>query len=308
LAPMGALGAADAGGAGGGGSCASALGPGERPGYLGRIVPAVLGRLEERRRRLPLSRLEAMTAPAGRPSFGAAVRAPGMSLVAEVKRASPSKGPIRPGLQVGALVQAYEAAGARAVSVLTEEDHFLGSLDDLRVAAEYTGLPLLRKDFIVDPYQVHEARVWGASAVLLIAVLLDDRLLRSLAGLAQDLGLDVLLEVHDQRDMARALEIEGAIIGVNNRDLHTFEVSLETTLRLAGAVPRERPLVGESGIRGHGDVERLASSGVDAVLVGEGILRNADVEAAIRALMYPLPLVAQRPIGDRSDTLGKEAG
>ncbi len=154
-----------------------------------------------------------------------------------MKRASPSKGPIRPDLEVGSIVKAYEAAGARAVSVLTEQDHFGGSLDDLRAAAASTGLPLLRKDFIVDAYQVHEARVFGASAVLLIAALLDDAELLDLAGLANHLGLDVLLEVHDATEMTRALAVDGAIIGVNNRDLRTFAVSLETTERLAGSGP-----------------------------------------------------------------------
>jgi indole-3-glycerol phosphate synthase len=227
-----------------------------------------------------------------------------VSLIAEVKRASPSKGPIRPDLEVDQIVKAYKAAGARAISVLTEQDHFHGSLDDLRTAAASTRLPLLRKDFIVEAYQVHEARVFGASAVLLIAALLDDAELRCLSGLANDLGLDVLLEVHDATEMARALAVDGVIIGVNNRDLRTFAVSLETTERLAGYVPSGRLLVGESGIRDHSDVERLASFGVDAVLVGESIVRNADVGAAIEALMCPPVQVLERPVGN---VLDKEA-
>jgi indole-3-glycerol phosphate synthase len=265
--------------------------------YLDRIVPAVLQRLEERKRRLPPAELVMMTWPEPRPSFAAALRAPGVSLIAEVKRASPSKGPLRPDLEVGPLVKAYEAAGARAVSVLTEQDHFRGSLDDLHAAAANTALPLLRKDFVVDPYQVHEARAFGASAVLLIAALLSDEQLAGLAGLAKDLGLDVLLEVHDEAEMGRALWVEGTIIGVNNRDLRTFDVSLETTVRLAGMVPGDRLLVGESGIRGHDDVERLASCGVDAVLVGESILSGGDAGVAAAALMVPVPPVAARPIG-----------
>jgi len=265
--------------------------------YLDRIVPAVVRRIEERKARLTEARLAAMPGPAGRPSFAAAVGAPGVSLIAEVKRASPSKGPIRPALDVGEIVQAYEANGARAVSVLTEEDHFRGSLDDLRSAAADTGLPLLRKDFIVDGYQIYEARVWGASAVLLIAALLSDDRLHYLTGLAFDLGLDVLLEVHDAAELARALSFDGVVIGVNNRDLRSFEVSLETTLELAGRVPAERLLVGESGIRGRTDVEMLAACGVDAVLVGETILRDADVGQAVRSLMDPVPVVATRPVG-----------
>jgi len=265
--------------------------------YLDRIVPAVVRRIEERKARLTEARLAAMPGPAGRPSFAAAVGAPGVSLIAEVKRASPSKGPIRPALDVGEIVQAYEVNGARAVSVLTEEDHFNGSLDDLRSAAANTGLPLLRKDFIVDGYQIYEARVWGASAVLLIAALLSDDRLHDLTGLAFDLGLDVLLEVHDAAELARALSFDGVVIGVNNRDLRSFEVSLETTLELAGRVPAERLLVGESGIRGRTDVEMLAACGVDAVLVGETILRDADVGQAVRSLMDPVPVVATRPVG-----------
>lgn len=265
--------------------------------YLDRIMPGVLNRLDERKRRVPEEELATMPGIGARPSFVAAIGAPGVSLIAEVKRASPSKGAIRPDLDVGEVVRAYEAAGARAVSVLTEELHFQGSLDDLTVAAAHTGLPLLRKDFIVDPYQIHEARVRGASAVLLIAALLPDEGLRALAGLAFDLGLDVLLEVHDAGEMARALSVEGTVIGVNNRDLRTFSVSLETTARLAGLVPPGRLVVGESGIATHADVERLAALGVDAVLVGESLVRPTDVAEAVHALMDPVPRVGERPAG-----------
>ena len=268
------------------------------PTYLDRIVPAVLRRLEERRHRLPEAELAGMAAAGPRPSFAEAVGAPGVSLIAEVKRASPSKGAIRPGLDVGQVVRTYETSGARAISVLTEQDHFRGSLDDLRAAAECTGLPLLRKDFVVDAYQIHEARVFGASAVLLIAALLADDHLHRLAGLAFDLGLDVLLEVHDAAETARALQVPGAVVGVNNRDLRTFDVSLDTTAALAGLVPRDRLLVGESGIGTHADVTRLAACGVDAVLVGESILRSADMGAAIRSLLDPLPVVTERRVDD----------
>ncbi len=267
------------------------------PTYLDRIVPAVLRRLEERKRRVSQTELEALPGPGSRPSFADALRAPGVSLIAEVKRASPSKGPIRPDLDVGPIVKAYEASGARAVSVLTEQDHFKGSLDDLRAAAANTGLPLLRKDFIVDAYQIHEARAFGASAVLLIAALLDDEQVSRLAGLANDLGLDVLLEVHDAAELGRALSVDRVIIGVNNRDLRTFGVALDTTVRLAGLVAGDKLLVGESGIRNHDDVARLASCGVDAVLVGESILSSSDVGVAIAALMLPVPPVVARRIG-----------
>lgn len=253
--------------------------------YLDRIVPSVLNRLEERKQARSLAVLENLPGPEDRPSFTEAVRAPGMSLIAEVKRASPSKGPIRPLLEVEEIVGAYERGGARALSVLTEEDYFRGGLDDLRRAVLASALPVLRKDFVVDPYQVQEARLFGASAVLLIAGLLPDRHLEELAGLAGSLGLDVLLEVHDREELKRALAVETAVIGINNRDLRTFEVSLETTVRLASLVPPERVVVGESGISTRADVERLEAYGVDGVLVGEGLLRASDVEAATRTLL-----------------------
>ena len=253
--------------------------------YLERILPRVTSRLEERRAQRSLEALASMNATEARPSFAEAIGAEGVSVIAEVKRASPSKGPIRPDLEVGPLVADYEAAGAQAVSVLTEEDFFLGSLDDLGQAAASTSLPLLRKDFIVDEYQLREAKVYGASAVLLIAALLDDESLGLLAATAEELGLDVLLEVHDAAEMKRALAVDKAVIGINNRDLRTFEVSLETTERLAGLVPAGRLLVSESGIRTRADVERVARAGVDAVLVGESLLRGENPGAAIRSLL-----------------------
>ena len=275
---------------------------GREPNYLDRIVPSVLRRLDERKSRVPLAALRDLVADrcetgVARPSFSAALAWPGLSLIAEVKRASPSKGPIRPNLDVADIVTAYQAAGARAISVLTEQDHFGGSLHDLHTAAEHTALPLLRKDFILDEYQIYEARAHGASAVLLITWLLDDARLAELAALAFHLGLDVLLEVHDAVEMERALDLDGVVVGINNRDLRSFTVSLDTTLRLAGLVPAGRLLVAESGIRERGEIERLASCGVDAVLVGETILRGPDVQSAVRALMDPVPAVAARSKG-----------
>lgn len=270
-----------------------------RTGVTGRscldaIVPDVRRRLAERKASVRQAELEEMSPPSVRPSFAEALRSPGISVIAEVKRLSPSKGPLRPDLDVASLVAAYQAGGAAAVSVLTESDHFGGSLDDLREAASSTRLPLLRKDFIIDPYQVHEARAFGASAVLLIAALLDDQAMRRLSALSGELGLDVLLEVHDRRDMARALRLEDVIIGINNRDLRTFDVSLETSVHLADLVTAGTLLVSESGIKDRADVERLASAGVDAVLVGESLLREQAVAAAVAALARPVP-VAARP-------------
>ncbi len=181
------------------------------------------------------------------------------------------------------------------MSVLTEEEHFSGSPDDLRAASAVTRLPLLRKDFILDEYQIHEARAWGADAVLLIAALLPDEVLHRLARLAIELGLDVLLEVHDRPEMLRALPLQEVIIGINNRDLRTFAVSVETTLGLAGLVPPQRLVVSESGIWTHADIVRLAACGVNGVLVGESLLRNPDVGTAVAELMRPVPAVARRP-------------
>lgn len=261
--------------------------------YLDAILPDVRRRLAERKSRVPQADVEKMSAPGLRRSFAEALGAAGVSVIAEVKRFSPSKGAILPDLDVGSLVAAYEAGGAAAISVLTEGDHFGGSLADMHRAAASTGLPLLHKDFILDAYQVYEARAHGASAVLLIAAILDDPTMRALSALAANLGLDVLLEVHDEREIARALDVDRAVIGINNRDLRTFEVSLETSLRLAGLVPAGRLLVSESGIKDRGDLEELASAGVDAVLVGESLLREGTA-AAVSALAHPALVVAPR--------------
>jgi len=276
----------------------------DRPDYLERIVPAVRRRLDERRALTSLTQPTVSGRSQSRRSLAQALSKPGISLIAEVKRASPSKGPIRPDLQVVELVRAYEAAGARAVSVLTEQDFFGGSLEDLRLAVASTGLPVLRKDFIFDEYQVYEAEAYGASAILLIAALLDDACLGRLAESAAARGLDVLLEVHDAAELERALAVEGAIIGVNNRDLRTFEVSLETTVGLAAAIPKGRLLVSESGIRDRHDVERLAGSGVDAVLVGESLLVTEDAGEAVRGLIGNAPAVAPRS----KETTGAQEG
>lgn len=253
--------------------------------YLDRILPAVRRGVERRRRAVPLGVLRNRPRPVQRASFSEGLALPGMSLIAEVKRASPSKGPIRPDLDVRALVGEYERAGARAISVLTEEDFFRGSLADLREAAAATALPLLRKDFILDEYQVYEARDAGASAVLLIAAALTDEELERLVALAGDLDLDVLLEVHDQTEAVRAAVYPGVVIGINNRDLRTFSVSLQTTVDVARVLPSDRLLVGESGIATGEDVLLMAAAGVDAILVGETLLRSPDTKRTVDALL-----------------------
>ncbi|MEW6581171.1 MAG: indole-3-glycerol phosphate synthase TrpC [Actinomycetota bacterium] len=254
--------------------------------FLDEIIERTEGDLERRMREAPLETLEARLGPAnrGRP-FSEALVAEGISLIAEMKRASPSKGPIRPGASVTEVVRAYEAAGAAACSVLTEGPYFQGSLDDLAEAREACSLPLLRKDFIVHPYQLVEARLAGADAVLLIVAALDRERLESLMHDAHDLGLDCLVEVHDEEEIGVAIEAGAEVIGINNRDLHSFDVDLGTTFRLLPDVPAGTVVVAESGIATRADVQELEDAGVDAILVGESLMRAPDPVEAIRALL-----------------------
>jgi indole-3-glycerol phosphate synthase len=240
----------------------------------------------------PLQQLQSRGGPEQRPSFFDAIERPGVSLIAEVKRASPSRGPIRQDLDVADVVKRYEAAGASAISVLTEEDHFRGSLADLAVAVEATRLPVLRKDFVIDEYQLHEACVLGASAVLLIASILRPEELSALGGTAANLGLDVLVEVHDEEELERALGLDRAVVGINNRDLATLRVDLETTFRLICRVPPERLVVSESGIRSVEDFSRICAAGVDGVLIGEHLVASGDVETTVRELLSQPPSVS----------------
>jgi indole-3-glycerol phosphate synthase len=226
--------------------------------------------------------------------FAAALRTPGVSLIAEAKKASPSKGLIREDFDAVALAREYEANGAAAISVLTDEHFFQGSLDYLSAVRRNVGLPVLRKDFVLDPYQVYEARAAGADAVLLIVAALDDgdrsaeRSRHSLAALhrlVQQLGMTALVEVHDEAELERALRVGPQVVGVNNRNLHTFEVDLETTARLRALIPADVVLVSESGVHTHDDVARLAAIGADAMLVGEALVRAADVGHKVRQLV-----------------------
>jgi indole-3-glycerol phosphate synthase len=217
--------------------------------------------------------------------FRAALSRPDrVAVIAECKRRSPGAGEIRPGLDPAELTRGYARAGASALSVLTDADYFGGSLEDLATAKRATSLPALRKDFTIDPLQVIEARAGGADAVLLIVRILSDAMLARLHAEATSLGMDVLVEVHDRRELARALDIHPGIIGINNRDLATFRTDLGTTLELLEDVPDGVLVVSESGIRGVDDVARLADHGVDAVLVGETLLRAADPERATREM------------------------
>ena len=256
------------------------------PGVLASIVRskrAEVAALRGSRRALEAS-LDAAPDPRG---FRAALAGGNhVALIAECKRRSPGAGDIRPGLDPVVLTRGYERAGARALSVLTDGTYFGGSLDDLRSVREGTGLPVLRKDFTVDPLQLVEARAAGADAVLLIVRILSDDDLSAFHAEALSLGLDVLVEVHDGEELERAVTLGADLVGINNRDLSTFTTDLETTVRLLDDVPDDVVLVSESGIRTPGDVARLGEAGVDAILVGETLLRAGDPEATAGTLAH----------------------
>ncbi len=257
------------------------------------ILKRILLRKEEeiRARRQDVS-MEALarrveTAPAARPFAGAIVRRLEQGLpavIAEIKKASPSKGVLREDFQVAEIAVSYEQGGATCLSVLTDRDFFQGHEDFLRQARAACALPVLRKDFIIDPYQVYEARVIGADCILLIAAALDDAALSGLSRLAAQLGMDVLVEVHDRGELERVLSLDLTLIGINNRDLRSFETRLETTLDLLPLIPPERIVVTESGILGHEDVALMRARGVNAFLVGEAFMRAPDPGARLRGL------------------------
>ena len=262
----------------------------QAPTVLARIVESTRSELRQRQRAEPLEALReralaARAGPAGeRRSLAEVIVRPPIGVIAEFKRRSPSAGQLREGAQVEEIVRAYELGGACALSVLTEASHFDGSLEDLRRARASSTLPILRKDFIVDPYQLYEALAEGADAVLLIVAALAQHELESLHRLAGELGLEALIEVHDGRELHAAMSVEPAVVGINNRDLRDFSVEVGRTERLAREVHAGVRVVSESGIGAPEQLVRLEALGVDAVLVGESLMRARDPRAALREL------------------------
>ena len=259
------------------------------PDVLARILARKREEVEEGIRRVPLPemRRRAADAPAPR-GFRAAIEARvgagRPAVIAEIKRASPSRGVIRRDFDPTRIAAGYERGGAAALSVLTDREFFQGSPEHLRAARAASSLPVLRKDFLIDPWQVHEARAMGADCVLLIVAALDDDTLRRLAGTAREAGVDILVEAHDEAELERALRVPAPLVGINNRDLRTFETTLATTERLAGRVPADRRTVTESGIASREDVARLRARGVHAFLVGEAFMSAPDPGARLAAL------------------------
>jgi indole-3-glycerol phosphate synthase len=254
-------------------------------GMIEELADAARAGAETRRARTPLEELEGRlaTRPEQRP-FDEALTRPGLSLIAEFKRRSPSAGEIRAAVEPAEIARAYEEGGAAALSVLTDGPHFGGSLEDLVRAREACALPVLQKDFVVDRYQLYEAAVAGADAVLLIVAALDGDGLAALHEEAKALDLDVVVEVHDERQLERALTVDADVIGINNRNLEDFRVDVQTTFEVITDVPAGKTVVSESGISDRATLEELERVGVDAVLIGEALMRSEDPAAKVREL------------------------
>jgi indole-3-glycerol phosphate synthase len=279
---------------------------------LERILRSTRVEVQRRKRAVPLERLReqvlassgaAEALAVGRGRFRAALRGPEIAVIAEFKRRSPSAGALRERPELSELVSAYEQGGARAVSVLTEGPHFEGALEDLAAARAACGLPLLRKDFVVDVYQLHEARAAGADAVLLIVAALAQPALAALHTAAGELELDVLVEVHDAAELARALEVGAELIGVNNRDLRDFSVDVRRTFDLLQRIPVGVTVVSESGISTAAQLRELHARGVQAVLVGETLMRAPDPRAALRELLDGAAAPASRVTTARASSV-----
>ncbi len=253
---------------------------------LDKIVTDKKEELKQRKKAVPVSELEASIAQrAGTLDFANALKEEGVSIIAEVKRASPSRGVLRHDFSPVALARAYADNGAAAISVLTESKYFQGSIEHLTEIREAVEIPLLRKDFIFDPYQVYESRAYGADALLLIVAILEQEQLDELSTLSHELGLTCLVEVHNESEVERALFSGARIIGINNRDLNTFQVDIGTTQRLRPLIPGSRVVVSESGISSRRDIDNLKRWGVNAALVGEALITAGDIAAKMRELM-----------------------
>ncbi|HKK07081.1 MAG TPA: indole-3-glycerol phosphate synthase TrpC [Gammaproteobacteria bacterium] len=261
----------------------------DTPDILKKILDRKAEEVAERRAALPLEELRARLAdaPAVRPfvqAIRARIDAGGAAVIAEIKKASPSKGVMRPDFRPAEIAASYAGGGATCLSVLTDVDFFQGADAYLQQARAACGLPVLRKDFTIDPYQVVEARTIGADCILLIVAALDDETLQSLAAAADELGMDVLVEVHDEHELERALRLNTPLVGINNRDLRSFETRLETTLGLLESIPADRTVVTESGIHTPQDVARMRRHGVHAFLVGEAFMTAPDPGARLEEL------------------------
>ncbi|MFC1901072.1 indole-3-glycerol phosphate synthase TrpC [Chloroflexota bacterium] len=255
---------------------------------LDEIITYTKRALEEQKRALPFEKLGNTASEQSTPlDFDSVLRGDGISVIAEVKKASPSKGVIRADFHPVEIARIYAENGASAISVLTEPEYFQGSLDYLRDIKKALGsrIPLLRKDFIFDPYQVYQARAYGADALLLIVAVLSPEQLGELLTLSHELGMKCLVEVHNEAELETALKSGAGIIGINNRDLTTFNVDIETTRKLRPLIPEDRIVVSESGIKTRQDMEKLRSWGVDAVLIGEAFMASDDIASAMKELL-----------------------
>ncbi|GIP37461.1 indole-3-glycerol phosphate synthase [Paenibacillus sp. J31TS4] len=258
--------------------------------YLDRIVATKKLEVERLRETLTAADAERRIAAEGRACRGFARaldegRKRSLGLIAEVKKASPSKGLIRADFDPVLLAQAYVEAGTDCLSVLTDREYFQGASEYLTAIRQAVDVPILRKDFTIDPLQIYEARLLGADAVLLIAAILDDAQIKEFLTLSRDLGMDALVEVHDREELERVLKLDADLIGINNRNLHTFVTDLAATEALIGLIPDGKTVVSESGIRYPADIERLVKAGADAVLIGESFMRQPDVGRAVHDLL-----------------------
>ena len=253
---------------------------------ISKIVAQKKEEVEQRKKALPLASLQERIAQQKPPlDFTAAITSDHIRLIAEIKQASPSRGILHPDLNPVDLARTYVEGEAAAISVLTEANYFMGSIDRLSAIRQEVELPLLRKDFIFDPYQIYESRAYGADALLLIVAILEQARLEELLLLSRSLGLSCLVEVHSEDEVERALNSGADVIGINNRDLNTFVVDIDTTRRLRSFIPPGRVVVAESGIRSRSDVERLAEWGINAILVGEALVTTDDVLAKMKEMI-----------------------